>query len=257
MTILSRNSNLPMRTGVKSGCCEQAIFKVSSQTCSQTSAGRFWMTRGSLEVALRSHRHGRGRTRHGFDLRNCGKWILIRPHGIDGLLSSSGNTVVTAVAFIRTVRRVICRFQLGKIDVLAWNIFHWRIGRFAKRQGVSSIGNYTARDGYDNTSRIGLDGNRMIWIWKFDLLCFHVLGVLFLLAKRMAAASTNSVGAVWCASLLMLKSFDDIDNIAADCLPFVVEFFRSVWSVIPRISPQSFLRRPPGTHRRCRKPCQS
>jgi hypothetical protein len=68
----------------------------------------------------------------------------------------------------------------------------------------------------------------MIWIWKFDLLCLHVLGFLFLLAKRMAAASTNSVGAVWCASLLMLKSFDDIDNIAPHCLPFVVEFFRSV-----------------------------
>ena len=56
--------------------------------------------------------------------------------------------------------------QLGKIHVLALNIFHRRIRRFAKRQGVSGIGNHTARDGYDNTSETALDGNRMIWTWK-------------------------------------------------------------------------------------------
>src|SRR5207249_3599247 len=41
--------------------------------------------------------------------------------------------------------------------------------------GCSTTDNRTARDGYDNTSRIGLDGNRMIWTWNFDLLCFHAL----------------------------------------------------------------------------------
>jgi len=46
--------------------------------------------------------------------------------------------------------------QLGKIDVLAWNIFHRRLGRFAKRQGIAGIGNHTARDGYDNTSGVAL-----------------------------------------------------------------------------------------------------
>ena len=53
----------------------------------------------------------------------CGrKRILIRPHGIDGLPSSSGNAVVTAIAFIRTVGSVIRPFQLGKINVLTWNV---------------------------------------------------------------------------------------------------------------------------------------
>src|SRR5437899_6326314 len=39
---------------------------------------------------------------------------------------------------------------------------------------VADIGNHTARDGHDNASGIALDGNRMIWTWKLDLLFFHV-----------------------------------------------------------------------------------
>src|ERR1700719_4250076 len=45
--------------------------------------------------------------------------------------------------------------------------------------GCSTIGSCADRDGYDNASRIGLEGNRMIWTWKFDLLCFHILGFFF------------------------------------------------------------------------------
>ena len=41
------------------------------------------------------------------DLHNSRKRILVRPHRIDGLLSSSGNAVVIAIAFIRTVGSVI------------------------------------------------------------------------------------------------------------------------------------------------------
>src|ERR1700682_2902177 len=108
------------------------------------------------------------------DLRNSRKRILVRPHRIDGLLSSSGNAVVTAIAFIRTVGCVIRPFQLGKINVLTRNVLHWRIGRFAERQGVAGVGNYTARDRYDNASGIALDGDRMIWTWRLDLLFFHV-----------------------------------------------------------------------------------
>src|ERR1700736_127066 len=109
-----------------------------------------------------------------FDLRNGRIWIFIRPHGIDGLFSSSGNAVVTAIAFIRTVGCVIRPFQLGKSNVLGWNVLNGRIGGFAERQGVAGVGNYTARDGYDNASGIALDGNRVIWTWSLDLLFFHV-----------------------------------------------------------------------------------
>src|SRR6266478_4928146 len=108
------------------------------------------------------------------DLRNSRKRILIRPDGIDGLPSASGNAVVIAVAFVRTVGRVICPFQLRKINVLAWNVLNGRIVGFAKCQGVAGIGHYPACDRYYDASGIPLDGNRMIWIWKLDLLFFHV-----------------------------------------------------------------------------------
>src|SRR5260370_3333994 len=108
------------------------------------------------------------------DLHNSGKRILVRPHSIDRLLSSSGNAVITAIALVRTVGRVIRPFQLRKINILAWNVLHGRIRCFAKRQGVAGIGNHTARDGHDNASGIALDGNRMIWTWYLDLLFPHV-----------------------------------------------------------------------------------
>jgi hypothetical protein len=63
---------------------------------------------------------------------------------------------------------------LGKINVLTWNVLNGRIRPFAERQGVAGIGNHTARDAHDNASGIVLDGNRMIWTWKLDLLFFHV-----------------------------------------------------------------------------------
>ncbi len=91
------------------------------------------------------------------DLRNSRERILIRPHRIDGLLSSGGNAVVTAIAFVRTVGSVVCPFQLGKIDSFTWNVLNGRIVRFAKRQGFASIGHYMARNGYDDPSRIVLD----------------------------------------------------------------------------------------------------
>src|SRR4029077_19492341 len=65
-------------------------------------------------------------------------------------------------------------FQLGKIDVLTGNVLYGRIRRFAERQRVAGIGNHTARDGHDNASGIALNGNRMIWTWKLDLIFFHV-----------------------------------------------------------------------------------
>src|SRR6266852_6910445 len=115
-------------------------------------------------------------------LHNSRKRILVRPHRIDGLLSSSGNAVVIAITFIRAVGRVIRPFQLGKINVLTWNVLNGRIRCFAERQGVAGIGNHTARDGYDNASGIALDGNRMIRAWKLHLLFFHCFGFPFLLA---------------------------------------------------------------------------
>jgi hypothetical protein len=87
---------------------------------------------------------------------------------------------------------VIRPFQLGKLNVLNWNVLNGRIRCFAKRQGVAGIGNHTAPDGHDNPSWIGLDGNRMIWTWEFALLFFHVLGFLFLLVL---SRSGSSVGA--------------------------------------------------------------
>src|SRR6266404_1174710 len=65
------------------------------------------------------------------DLLNSGKRILVRPHRIDGLLSASGNAVVIAIAFVRTVSGVIGPFQLRKINVLTWNVLNGRIRRFA------------------------------------------------------------------------------------------------------------------------------
>jgi len=83
---------------------------------------------------------------------------------------------------------VIRPFQLGEINVLTWNIFHRRIRRFAERQRVAGIGNHTARNGYDNTSGIAPDENRMIWTWKLNLFFFHVssfflLGVYFMIVR--------------------------------------------------------------------------
>ncbi len=65
-------------------------------------------------------------------------------------------------------------FQLGEINVLTRNVLNGRMPRFAERQGVAGIGNHTARNGHDNTSGIALDGNRMIWTWKPELIFFHV-----------------------------------------------------------------------------------
>src|SRR6266496_5197047 len=108
------------------------------------------------------------------DLLDGRERILVRPHRIDGLLSSSGNAVVIAIAFIRTVGSVIRPFQLGEINILTRNVLNGRIRRFAERQRVARISNHTARDGYDNTSGIALDGNRMLRIRKLNLLLFHV-----------------------------------------------------------------------------------
>src|SRR5216684_312117 len=136
------------------------------------------------------------------DLHNSRKRILVRPHRIDGLLSSSGKAVVIAIAFIRTVGSVIRAFQLGKINVFTWNVLNGRIRRFAERQGVAGIGNHTARDGYDNASGIALDGNRMIWTWKLHLLFFHVSVSLSAHAqpfRNCVTCSTNSCGYWYCA----------------------------------------------------------
>src|SRR5882672_11246682 len=75
------------------------------------------------------------------NLRNSRKRILVRPHSIDGLLSSGGNAVVIAIAFIRAVGNVVRPFQLGEINILTWNVLNGGILRFAKRQGVARIGN--------------------------------------------------------------------------------------------------------------------
>jgi hypothetical protein len=69
---------------------------------------------------------------------------------------------------------VIRPFQFGNLNVLGWDVLNRRIRRFAKRQGIARIGNHTARDGHDDASGIALDGNRMIWTWKLDVLFFHV-----------------------------------------------------------------------------------
>ena len=97
-----------------------------------------------------------------------------RPDRVDGLLSSSRNAVVIAIALIGAVRNVIRLFQLRKINVLTRKVLNGRIRRFAERQGVVSISNHTARDGHNDARWIALDGNRMIWTWKLDLLFFHV-----------------------------------------------------------------------------------
>jgi hypothetical protein len=108
------------------------------------------------------------------DLRNRRIRILVRPDGIDGLFSSSRNAVIPAIAFIRAVGSVIGPLQLGEIDILTWKVLNGRIVRFAKRQSVVRIGYHPARNGYDNTSGISLDGNRMIWTRILNLFFFHV-----------------------------------------------------------------------------------
>ena len=92
------------------------------------------------------------------NLHNWTKGILVRPHRVDGLLSSRGNAVVTAIAFVRTVGSVVRSLQLGKINVPTRNVLNGRIRSFAESQGILSIGNHTARNGYDNASGIALDG---------------------------------------------------------------------------------------------------
>ena len=67
-----------------------------------------------------------------FDPRNSRIWVLVRPNSIDGFLSTVGNAVVTAIAFIRAIGSVIGPFQLRKIDIFTRNVLNWRIVCFAK-----------------------------------------------------------------------------------------------------------------------------
>ena len=80
----------------------------------------------SLEVALLSRRPARIEREMVPDLRNRRIRILVRPHGIEGLLSPSGNAVVIAIAFM-TVGSVICPFQLGEIHVPTRNVLNREI----------------------------------------------------------------------------------------------------------------------------------
>src|SRR5882724_12424204 len=126
-----------------------------------------------------------------FDLRNSGIRILVRPHGIDGLLSSRRNTVVTAIAFIRAVGGVICPFQLGKIDIFTWNVLNGGIVRFPKRQGIARIGHYPACDRYYDAIGIRLDGDWVICTWNLNLFFFHVLSPFLLEAYLMIVRSSD------------------------------------------------------------------
>jgi len=89
---------------------------------------------------------------------DCRERILVGPHRIDGFLSSGGNAVVVAIAFVRTIGDVVCPFQLRKSNILGWNVLNGRVRRFAERQGVAAVGDHPSRNGYDNGSRIALDG---------------------------------------------------------------------------------------------------
>src|SRR5229473_4433594 len=102
-------------------------------------------------------------------------WSLVGPHRIDGLLSSSRNAVITAIAFERTVSSVICPFQLRKIDIFTGNVLNGRIVGFAKCQRAAGIGDHMTSNGHDNASRIPADGNRMIPTRNLNLFFFHVL----------------------------------------------------------------------------------
>jgi hypothetical protein len=61
-----------------------------------------------------------------------------------------------------------------------------RIRRLAECQGVAGIGNHTAG--------IALDGNRMIWTWKLDVLSAHAQPF-----RNCVRCSTNSSGYWYCA----------------------------------------------------------
>src|SRR6202790_3754625 len=147
------------------------------------------------------------------DLHNRRKRILVRPDSVDGLFSSSGNAVVTAIAFVRTVGGVLRWFQLGKINVLTWDVLNGRIRRFAERQGVAGIGNHTARDGHDNASGIALDGNRMIWTWKLDLLFFHVSVSSFVLWESLAEHGSATFRLFFCGLILNDVPMLDKDSV--------------------------------------------
>src|SRR5205807_6640100 len=119
------------------------------------------------------------------------KWILVRPDRIDGFPSSSGNAVVPAFTFIRTVGSVIGPFQLRKIHVLTWNVLNGRIVRFPKRQGISRVGNHPACGRYYDASWIPLDGNRVIRTRKLNLFFFHVSSPFLLGAYLMIVRSSD------------------------------------------------------------------
>src|SRR6266446_10323289 len=148
------------------------------------------------------------------DLSNSRIRLLIRPHRIDGFLSSSENAVVISIAFVRTVGSVIRPLQLGKIDILAWNVLNGRIVRFPKRQGIARIGHYPACDRYYDASGIPLDGNRVIRTWKLDLLFFHVsvsylLGVYFMIVRSSEKKYSHFFGSVnLSSSCLMTLRYD-------------------------------------------------
>jgi hypothetical protein len=69
---------------------------------------------------------------------------------------------------------VIRPFQLRKLNVPNRYVLDGRIRRFAECQGVVGIGNDTAHYGHDNARGVAVDGNRMIWTRKLDLLFLHI-----------------------------------------------------------------------------------
>ena len=86
---------------------------------------------------------------------------------------------------------MICPFQLRKIDIFTGNVLNGGIVRFPKGQCVTGVRNHTARNGYEDVSRIVLDGNRMIRTWKLNLSFFNVSSPFLLGAYLMIVRSSD------------------------------------------------------------------
>src|SRR5258705_11513336 len=80
------------------------------------------------------------------DLRHRFNWCLIGPHRVEGTIPASRNVVVGSVALVGAIRRVFATRKRGHIDIPTGDILNGRIGRLAKRQRITRVGDSLSTD---------------------------------------------------------------------------------------------------------------
>src|ERR1700680_5073504 len=100
------------------------------------------------------------------DLRHRFKWGLISPHRVQGAIPACRNAVIGSVALVGAIRRVFATRERGHIDIPTGDILNGRIGGFAKRQRIASVGDNLSADCDHNARWVRIDRNGVVGPWK-------------------------------------------------------------------------------------------